>query len=182
MPRFDKLLVLDLDETLVHANERPVAGTADFELFGYHVYRRPGLDAFLEAMFDAFTVGVWTASSEDYAQLVLARILDVSRLRFVFASDRCTHWTDPETWERHKLKDLRKLRKLGFPKERILVVDDSPEKLQRSYGNLVRVAPFEGDPSDDELSHLARYLMALGEVENIRAIEKRGWRTRHRDE
>ncbi|MEZ4339254.1 MAG: NIF family HAD-type phosphatase [Sandaracinaceae bacterium] len=51
VPRFDKLLVLDLDETLVFATERPLSDReAHFRRFGYHVYRRPGLDAFLETL------------------------------------------------------------------------------------------------------------------------------------
>ena len=177
VPRFDKLLVLDLDETLVFANDRPLPDReADFQVFGYHVYRRPGLQAFLASAFDAFTVGVWTASSADYAHAVLARTTDVSRLRFVFARERCTMWSDPETRDRFRIKDIRKLRKLGFTKAQILFVDDSPEKLRRSYGNYVRAMPFEGDPTDDELPLLSRYLETLGPVANVRTIEKRGWR------
>jgi len=58
------------------------------------------------------------------------------------------------------------------------VVDDSARKHERNYGNLVTVRPFEGDPADDELVHLERYLLALADVPNVRAIEKRGWRNR----
>ena len=38
----------------------------------------------------------------------------------------------------------------------VLVVDDSPEKLQRSYGHYVPSAPFEGNPADEELRKLER--------------------------
>jgi len=58
------------------------------------------------------------------------------------------------------------------------VVDDTARKHERNYGNLVTVRPFEGDPSDDELVHLGRYLETLAGVDNVRAIEKRGWRGR----
>jgi RNA polymerase II subunit A small phosphatase-like protein len=74
------------------------------------------------------------------------------------------------------VKDLKKLRRRGYRKEQIIIVDDTPRKLERSYGNLVRVHPFEGDPSDDELLYLMRYLDRIREEENIRIIEKRGWR------
>lgn len=43
------------------------------------------------------------------------------------------------------MKDLRKVRRLGWALEHVLVVDDTPRKYERSYGNLVAVAPFEGD-------------------------------------
>lgn len=56
------------------------------------------------------------------------------------------------------------------------MVDDSPEKHTRNYGNLIRVKPFEGDPSDDELVHLEKYLEFLSKEADVRHIEKRGWR------
>ena len=54
----------------------------------------------------------------------------------------------------------------------------SPEKLARSFGNLVEVRPFVGDPDDRELELLERFLIELGPVANVRTIEKRGWRSR----
>jgi len=41
------LLILDLDETLIYATETALDRPADFSVYGYHVYRRPHLDAFL---------------------------------------------------------------------------------------------------------------------------------------
>ena len=77
------------------------------------------------------------------------------------------------------LKDIRKLTKRGqFRKERILFVDDTPAKLARSYGNLIFIRPFEGDPHDRELELLECYLRSIGDVPNVRALEKRGWRDR----
>ncbi|AKF10419.1 NIF family HAD-type phosphatase [Sandaracinus amylolyticus] len=179
MPRFEKLLVLDLDETLVHAREDALERPADHVLFDYHVYERPGVRAFLSHVLDRFHVGVWTSSGERYASGVVSMLFgDRSRLRFVLARDRCVPHRDLETLDTVYLKDIRKLRGFGFAKESILFVDDSPEKIARSYGNLVRVRPFEGDPDDDELPALAAYLDELGAVPDVRAIEKRGWRRR----
>lgn len=39
------LLILDLDETLIHATEQPER-EADFQIFHYHVYKRPYLEEF----------------------------------------------------------------------------------------------------------------------------------------
>lgn len=60
----------------------------------------------------------------------------------------------------------------------MLAVDDSPWKYARSYGNLVTVSEFLGDPDDDELPRLAAYLDTLREVPNVRTLEKRRWRER----
>ena len=38
----DKLLILDLDETLIHATPVPLAMPANFQFDRYHVYKRPG--------------------------------------------------------------------------------------------------------------------------------------------
>jgi RNA polymerase II subunit A small phosphatase-like protein len=61
----------------------------------------------------------------------------------------------------------------------VLIVDDSPEKHIKNYGNLIRVSSFEGSIADDELRWLARYLQELSTVTNVRAVEKRGWRSRY---
>lgn len=57
-------------------------------------------------------------------------------------------------------------------------MDDTPQKWERSYGNLVRVKPFEGEETDDELKYLLLYLDQLRYEENIRSVEKRFWRNR----
>lgn len=58
----------------------------------------------------------------------------------------------------------------------MLVVDDSPEKHLKNYGNLVRVLPFEGDAADKELELLSEYLVTLATCTNVRKVEKRAWR------
>lgn len=58
------------------------------------------------------------------------------------------------------------------------MVDDTPKKLRRNYGNLVRVLPFEGDQRDEELPDLIEYLNQLKDAKNIRRVEKRGWKSR----
>ena len=191
--RYDKLLVLDLDETLIHTVElRDETAYADrdpdfFLGDGLATYERPGVREFLASCFVKFqAVGLWTAGTLPYALELLPHLCDVNDFAFVWGRERCTwrrmidkdmyegrEWTD-EYW----IKDIRKLRKFGFSNSQILCVDDSPEKFERSYGNYVYVRPFEGDPEDAELEMLGRYLDELGPVPNVRSVEKRRWRTR----
>lgn len=174
------LLILDLDETLIFGTEMPLARPADFiacEL--YHVYARPHVADFLAACGRAFELAVWTSSTEDYAGEVVSRLFrDRSGLRFLWGRERCTLYSDFERGTSYWLKDLKKVVKLGYGLERILVVDDSPEKLRRNYGNHIAVAPYEGDPADDELPALVAYLQTLRDAADVRAVEKRGWRKR----
>jgi TFIIF-interacting CTD phosphatase-like protein len=162
MPRYPKLLVLDLDETLVHATEEPLPRTADLRWDAYHVYERPHVRSFLQFCLDRFSVGVWTSAGSEYAEAIVTHLFGHAHpLKFVLSAAQCSTRFNHETRERYAIKDIRKLRGYGFPKEAILFVDDSPEKFERSWGNLVRVQPWEGAPDDVELKGLARYLDVL---------------------
>ena len=174
----DKLLILDLDETLIYATEQPLDRECDFRVAHYYVYNRPHLSEFVRTCLSWFEVAVWTSSTPPYAAEVVARIFpDPAELAFIWASDRCSLRYDPELFEYYWRKNLKKLRRKGYAPERIIAVDDSPRKWETSYGNLVRVRPFEGDPADAELKLLLPYLCELRKAENIRTVEKRLWRS-----
>lgn len=175
----DKLLVLDLDETLIHALDR---GAPDLPwppqrlVAHFRVYLRPGVKEFMAAVLERFAaVGIWTAGSPDYAAAMLERFVDRDRLRFVFARDRCTPRRDIDLDEHYWIKDIRKLAPFEFDKSRILFVDDKPRALERSYANLVRVPAFLGDPEDRTLGKLLAYLDELGRLDDVRSVDKRGW-------
>lgn len=182
---FAKTLILDLDETLIHA-DTALPRPPEFEVGPYGVLRRPGVEEFLEFALTHFErVAVWTASTLSYAIPVLDQLLDRRRLAFVWGRERCTYvWArhreryDAEAIENDYVKDLRKLTRSnsGPRKEQVLFVDDSPAKLARSYGNLIAVRPFEGETEDDELALLQRYLLRIGDVPNVRSVDKRRWR------
>ena len=171
------LVVLDLDETLVHAPDVPLSESPAFRVGPHTVYLRPHLAQFLSELLSRYRVAVWTASGQDYALGVLARILpqDAS-LAFFWTAERCTRRFDHETRQHFTVKKLRKVAQQGFDLARVLMIDDSPEKHRLNYGNLIRVTPFIGDPADAELLDLLAYLASLDAEPNVRAVEKRNWR------
>jgi TFIIF-interacting CTD phosphatase-like protein len=179
-----KLLILDLDETLVYATETLLSRQPDFSVYGYAVYQRPYLDIFLTTCLDWFDVAIWTSSGADYAAAVVAAIFeDPQSLNFIWSSNRCSivfnynyELIDGDYPTYYSRKLLKKVKRQGYKLESIIAIDDTPKKWEKSYGNLVRVHPFEGDEADVELKHLLLYLSTLKDVENIRKIEKRGWR------
>jgi TFIIF-interacting CTD phosphatase-like protein len=85
---------------------------------------------------------------------------------------------DHQQSEHGYVKNLKKVKARGEPLERVVMVDDSPEKLIHQYGNLVRISPFEGQADDHELLLLMDYLQHLNQQPNVRRIEKRGWQQR----
>jgi Dullard-like phosphatase family protein len=164
-----KLLILDVDETLIHADY--ALANEDFKAGPFSVIRRPYLDEFLDTVAGIFDLAVWSSGSSMYVQTVVDKVCQ-HPLKFVYAVDRCTRqWT--ENAEAVYLKDLKKVK--GYELSQILIVDDSPEKLKRHYGNLVRISPFTGDRSDDALKQIIPFLVKLNKVDDVRTVEKRGW-------
>ena len=170
------LLVLDLDETLIHASESELAHPADFRVDAYHVYRRPKLHEFLVDVAQWFDVALWSAADDSYVNEIAERIKPEGfTWTFVWGRSKCTTKLNAELDKYVHEKRLKKVKKLGYPLERILIVDDSPEKTRENYGNAVYIKPFEGDVRDQELLNLTRYLEGIANCENVRTLEKRGW-------
>ena len=173
----NKLLILDLDETLIFSSLEKLSSKEDFSLGEYFVYKRPGLNEFLKFTNENFQLAVWTSSTSDYAEGIVKQLFpDQSVLKFVWARDRCVSKIDIESREQYWIKDLKKVKKLRFDLNNVLVIDDSTEKLERNYGNHIPVNPFLGDPKDDELPRLINFLDKLKNLDSVRSIKKRNWR------
>ena len=177
-----KLLILDLDETLIHATEKPLIRKANFQTDFYYVYKRPFIEEFLQFCHHNFKVGVWTTAGEYFARDVVSHLFDDNcALEFVWSYNRCTRVFDSEFLDYYYVKDLKKLKRRGYSLSEMMMVDDTPRKLERNYGNLIRITEWFGDSEDRELLLLIEYLTELKDVENIRQIEKRGWRNRYQE-
>lgn len=172
-----KLLILDLDETLIFASETPLDAPAHFRAAQYHVYRRPWVNEFLDFARANFELAVWTSSSQLYAEAVVPSLFPADYpLSFVWDRRRCTTVLDAEVHEYIHVKDLGKVKRRGYRLESVIMLDDTPEKLMRQYGNHLWLEPFMGDPRDRELLDIQPFLLHLSKKNNVRRIEKRGWR------
>jgi RNA polymerase II subunit A small phosphatase-like protein len=174
------LLVLDVDESLVHTTVGfPLNGReADFNFECYYVHKRPYLDQFLDRTGKLYEHALWSYGTDDYVQFLASHLFPrEGALAFAWSRNRCTHRRDPWTGESVNIKDLKKVKKLGFTLERTLLVEDVPANGRRQYGNVIAVQPFEGQEDDDELLRLATYLEKLYHQPNFRKVEKRGWRS-----
>jgi carboxy-terminal domain RNA polymerase II polypeptide A small phosphatase len=180
-------IILDVDETLIHASHAPIdTELFDFRVGQYYVYPRPHLTDFLTECAALGDVAIWSSASLDYVQQIVARIAPPSfQPTFIWGSEHCTQRRNLETDMLYWRKDIKKIHpSLGWSKNRIIAIDDSPEKWETSYGNYLRVKAFEGslvrvfegNQNDNELARLIPYLRYLATVPNIRAIEKRYWR------
>ena len=174
---YDKLLILDLDETLIHSTEKELELPGDLKIDEYNVYKRPNIDEFVANCATWFDLAVWTAASSSYANEIIELIFPKSvELKFIFTGDRCTRRYDYDLMEAYYIKPLKKVKRRGFSLEKVLIIDDTPETFERNYGNGIQVKRYYGENEDEELILLLKYLKEIARVENVRKIDKRGWR------
>lgn len=175
-PNIKTLLILDLDETLIHATEEKLESDHEFIFDKYYIYKRPYLNLFLEHLSNSFRIGIWSSADDLY----VSKIIDFIKpnginFDFIWGKSKCTlsknHLLDEYVFE----KRLKKLKKKGYTLSKTIIVDDSPEKVKENYGNAVYIKPFEGDINDNELNKLKNYLLTISNVKDVRTIEKRGW-------
>jgi carboxy-terminal domain RNA polymerase II polypeptide A small phosphatase len=173
----DKLLILDLDETLIHARKDKLSIDPNFQFDQYNIYKRPHLDSFLIEISQHFTLGIWSSADDVYVNGIVELIKPESlNFEIIWGRSKCTLKRDLTYDEFYFEKKLDKLKKKGFRLEQIIIVDDTPAKARSNYGNAVYIQEFNGDENDDELKHLLTYLLTLKNSGNIRSVEKRNWR------
>lgn len=173
----NKLLILDLDETLIYSSDCLLERLPDFCVGEYFVYVRPGLDTFLSTCNELYNLAVWTFGSQDYASEIVNKIFPPEiNLNFVFTNERCIYRFNHEFGKYEIIKPLKKVRRKGFTLDKVLIIDDNSETFRYNYGNAILVNKYYGNKEDRELYKLTKYLELVHESSDIRKIDKRGWR------
>ncbi len=182
------LLILDIDETLIHARTEELCGLKyDFKVFNFYVYKRPYLDHFLSFVFENYHVAFWSSASDDYVEEIIQKLLnDNQKPKFIWGNKRCTPMSvdllNEFGYYNHTsnhyvyTKCLKKVKKYGYRLERTLIVDDTPAKVVKNYGNAIYIDEFTGSTTDNMLNYLKDYLKELEVIQNVREIEKRWWK------
>lgn len=179
------LLILDLDETLIHSLPSGTRLDYDFKVFDYEVIKRPYLEHFIFNCSKYFRLAVWSSGSDDYVEEIVKHIFpDTIKPEFVWGRSRATYCPirdidtsgiyDPGHF--YYIKKLKKIKPLGYTLEKTIIIDDTPSKSKDNYGNAIYVKAFTGEADDRELLFLAEYLIGLKDCKDVRKIEKRGWR------
>lgn len=176
-PTQKKLLVLDLDETLVHSRKAPLDRPADFHVPPFSCYIRPGATEFIRAASRWYEVAVWTASTPGYAHRVVRQVFpDTVQPRFVLTRNHCRRSYDAESRLYNVSKPLDRLEKLGFDLSSLLLVDNRPDSYFEQPDNGIPIEDYLGAAHDTELGRLLDYLEFVAPLEDVRMIDKTGWR------
>jgi carboxy-terminal domain RNA polymerase II polypeptide A small phosphatase len=159
-----KLLILDIDETLVYAAKNKLLETeADFLVphpFGdYYYYKRPHLDFFIEKVKVLFKLALWSSADKYYVNEVKQQLFANTPLEFAWDRTKCTY--TKKGGEGIYEKQLHKLEKLNWDLANIFIIDDSPEKLSNYPQNHLLIPSWIGDKNDQELIKIIEVLKIL---------------------
>ena len=202
-----KILVLDLDETLIHSTSRSpsnlssgrttTSGFLGLETAGavlglrandnprrirphmvevvldgrsvlYHVYKRPWTDYFLRKVASWYTVVVFTASVQEYADPVIdwldqGRGLISARL----FRESCTFKAGSY---------VKNLAVVDQDLSKVCLVDNSPASYRLNRANGIPVEGWTSDPNDEALLDLLPVLDSLRFASDVRhVLGIRGW-------
>ncbi|CAG9856245.1 unnamed protein product [Phyllotreta striolata] len=175
-----KVLVLDLDETLIHSHHDGVVrqtvrpGTPpDFVLkvtidrhpVRFFVHKRPHVDFFLDIVSQWYELVVFTASMEIYGAAVADK-LDAGRgiLQRRFYRQHCTPELGSYT------KDLCVI---GSDLSSVFILDNSPGAYRAYPDNAIPIKSWFSDPTDIALLNLLPVLDALRFTADVRSVLSR---------
>mmetsp|Transcript_2737 Transcript_2737/g.6612 ORF Transcript_2737/g.6612 Transcript_2737/m.6612 type:complete len:412 (-) Transcript_2737:418-1653(-) len=172
-------LVLDLDETLVHASlepleDAPISFSVTFQDRDYPVWvkLRPGLQEFLEEVAEKFEVIVFTASQRIYAEKLL-NIIDPQRrlIKYRVYRDSCLFVHD---------NYIKELTILGRDLSQLVIVDNSPQAFGFNVDNGIPIRSWFGEPGDKELLKLLPFLKQLPTAPDVRPLVRNKFRIHDR--
>ncbi|KAI8051108.1 HAD-like domain-containing protein, partial [Syncephalis plumigaleata] len=161
------LLVLDLNGTLIHRTKK----TKQF-------YARPHLGEFLERVLKRYAVLIWSSARPENVRLMASHCFKEYETYHYLAA----------LWDRRAFQFTREeyagnpvtVKNLEFiwnwrtcwHARNTLIVDDSPEKVERQPKNWIYLSTFtntQEQQNDSELLRLATYLEEIANVKDIRS-------------
>jgi RNA polymerase II subunit A small phosphatase-like protein len=174
-----RLLILDLDETLIHSEfEYQMEGNYDFKISFdddslIFVKKRPNLNIFLEYAFKNFKVAIWTASTEKYAKSILEQCkVDIKKLEFLWTREKCI--IKNGFYHSYGLKNLSNINYIEL--KDILIIDDVEETASNNPDNLILIKPYIYG-KDKELLEIIKYLEIVKNEPDYRKLNNRDWKS-----
>lgn len=142
----NKLIVLDIDRTLVHSVVKYFVKSdwsnhyKTLKFNNYIVFLRPLLEDFLNFLKEKkYKVGLFTGGDSEYAEFIKKNIFNNFPLEFVYSKVECEESFDYDG----KLKSVNYLsQSLDIPVENILLIDDANNVKRANPNNCYQISPF----------------------------------------
>ena len=175
-----KVVLLDLDETLIHGDfqeeylndiDHPYDKIIKFtsldeqEEVSVGIFIRNGVQKFLEEISKIFDIGIFTASSKDYADAVI-NYLDPNNefIKFRLYRNSCIKVNNIS------IKDLRII---GVDLKNIVLIDNNMYSFANQLGNGILINSFYYDKNDYDLFSVMSYLLTyIAPTDDVRKINE----------
>ena len=174
-----KILLLDLDETLIHADfnneyvnnttikyDKIISFEDENEIISVGIFIRNGLNIFLKELSKDFTIGIFTASYKNYADAIIDYIdPNKNYIKFRLYRDNCIQFNNIS------IKDLRILK--GIDLKNVVLVDNSMYSFANQLNNGILINSFYFDKNDVDLFSVMNYLKCyVNNADDIREVNK----------
>ena len=161
-----KNIFLDLDETLIssievdeyHQNKEMLdKKKAPFTIFEgyYYIYERPGVQEFLDYVFENYNVSVFTAAHKDYALHIIKHVIlpenkPERKLDYIFFTYHCKLST--RKYKNHKFMSMiwDDFGISGYDETNTVIIDDKEELLDNQPNNVINCKVYDIMDSDSD--------------------------------
>lgn len=150
-----KLIIFDIDETLIHSCDEWIGRQPDFISADKMIYVRPYAKEFINSLKSQYKVAVWSAAYGQYLYEIIDFLFGSSnQLEFIWDRTNCELLSNLEHCD-YFSKDLSKIKALGWSEDQFIIIDDKPENITDKNGNrVVAIKPYYGSVGDQELKAL----------------------------
>eukprot|EP00949_MAST-11_sp_MAST-11-sp1_P000552 g552.t1 len=172
-------LVLDMDETLLHATtsvkslvvtqegsirpdivlDVPVPNTGKWHSF--YVFLRPHVRTFLRILSQWYEIVIFTASEKRYAEPLVQMIDTEGVVSRSYYRESCV---------KKGSMYIKNLRMVRSDLSRVIIIDNSPQAYSLNPENAIPCTSWFGDRNDDELLQLIPLLSCLQGLEDVRSV------------
>ncbi|CAD8135107.1 unnamed protein product [Paramecium pentaurelia] len=162
-------IFLDLDETLIHAcNSRETPSVKlkqqneDGSEIEVGINVRPYTNYFLQELAQFYTIYIYTASSQQYAQTIVNYLDPLKQyISGILSRSNCM-----ETKNGFFIKDLRIIKDLDL--NRTLIIDNLVHSFGLQVENGIPILEWHENQEDLELKYLLEYLIEASEKQNLK--------------
>ena len=177
----NKILVLDLDETLIHSFLEPIENPDiilnvniyddinNKEYNTVYVRKRPGLDVFINQLNQYYKIYVFSSSPKDYVFNIIKHIDKKKVISKFFSKNDCLTVPDGEQYHIY-IKDLTII---GKDLSNIILLDDNITSFSLQEENGIPIKSWYGDTNDIELYKLIPLLQKLSFFNDVRTEIKK---------
>ena len=171
-----KILILDLDETLVHSSFLPLRNNKnnnkmiepdiflkiffDKKYYDVYVLTRPYMYEFLNDMSKLFIIYIFTASVKEYANPLLNVIDKNNIISKRLYRDSCTLNNDG--------KYVKNLNIFNYNLKDVILIDNNPISYSFNKENGIPIKSWHNDKNDKELLKMRNFLNFLSSVDDVR--------------